>query len=179
MFVVVSGRVRLSIATASGRELSLRHVEAGSAFGEIALLDGGPRTADATAIRATKLLAIPRKGFQGVLDSNPEMAKALLIGLCARLRDTTAQLESIALTPLEQRLARLLLRIVGTDASRRALIALDISQGELASLIGASRPKVNQILMDWDVVKIAERTPNGLVIDISALQEIADGRDEA
>src|ERR1700722_13467012 len=104
MFVVVSGRVRLSIATASGRELSLRHVEAGSAFGEIALLDGRPRSADATAIRPTKLLTIPRTSFQGILDSNPAMAKALLIGLCARLRDTTAQLESIALTSLEQRL---------------------------------------------------------------------------
>jgi CRP/FNR family transcriptional regulator, cyclic AMP receptor protein len=173
MFVVARGRVRLSVGTEEGRELSLKHVESGSAFGEMALLDDGTRSADATAVIACTLLAISRTRFQAILDSNPVVAKALLRGLCARLRAANDQLEAIALMPLEQRLARLLLHMVAANTkSARAQIKLNMSQAELGNLIGASRPKVNQILMDWDGAGIAVRTPGGLLVDIPALQNI-------
>ncbi len=178
MFVVDSGQVRLSVVSAEGREVTLRHVGPGSAFGEIALLDGGIRTANAVSIRATTLIAIPRAPFQTLVDRRPALATALIHFLCRRLRETTDQLESIALMPLEQRLARLLRQLAACSApARRIVLPLDLSQGELATLVAASRPKVNQILVAWDAAGIVRRTPEGLVIDTPRLDTIADGDD--
>jgi CRP-like cAMP-binding protein len=181
IFIVRSGRVRLSVNTAEGRELTIRHAGAGAVFGEISLIDDGPRTADATAMTNCALLTVSRAQFQKMLVDDAAFANELLRGLCARLRDTTEQLEAVALMPLEQRLARIFLQLaIATDAdARRVTIKFEMSQGELANLVAASRPKVNQILVGWDSAAIASRTPLGLLVDVQALQDIADGRDNA
>jgi CRP/FNR family transcriptional regulator, cyclic AMP receptor protein len=181
IFIVRSGRVRLSVNTVEGRELTIRHVGAGAVFGEISLIDDGPRTADATAMTSCALLTVSRAQFQKILVDDAAFANALLRGLCARLRDTTEQLEAVALMPLEQRLARIFLHLaIASNAdARRVTIKFEMSQGELANLVAASRPKVNQILVAWDSAAVASRTPQGLLVDIQALQDIADGRDNA
>jgi CRP-like cAMP-binding protein len=181
MFIVKSGRVRLSVTTAEGRELTIRHVAAGAVFGEISLLDDGPRSADATALTDSALLVVSRVRFQKMLDDDAVFANALLRGLCARLRDTTEQLEAVALMPLEQRLARIFLQlaIAANSDERRVNIKFAMSQGELANLVAASRPKVNQILVAWDAAGVATRTQGGLRVDTQALQDIADGVEHA
>ncbi len=181
MFIVKSGRVRLSVTTAEGRELTIRHVAAGAIFGEISLLDDGPRSADATALTDSALLVVLRARFQKMLDGDAVFANALLRGLCARLRDTTEQLEAVALMPLEQRLARIFLQLAlaANADERRVNIKFAMSQGELANLVAASRPKVNQILVAWDAAGFATRKPGGLLVDMRALQDIADGVEHA
>jgi CRP-like cAMP-binding protein len=181
MFIVADGVVRLSITTAEGRELTLRHVSAGTAFGEIAMLDGGPRSADATALQPSALLFIARSHFQAIIKTRPDLANGIIRRLCAQLRRTTDQLEAIALMPLERRLARLFLsfaRAAGASSGRIDL-PLELSQSELASLIAASRPKVNQILVAWNTAAVASHTPAGLALNIDALQLIADGLGDA
>ena len=175
MFIVTEGRVRLSVVSAEGRELTVRHAERGSIFGEIALLDGGSRTLDATALQPTSLLAVSQGSFRRVIDDNPAVRDALMRGLCTRLRGTTDQLEAIALMPLEARLARLFLQFCkGAELSGgRVQVPLDISQSELASLIGASRPKVNQVLSAWHSSKVAVHSANAFTIDLPALKRIA------
>jgi CRP-like cAMP-binding protein len=176
MFIVDTGQVRLSIISAEGREITLRHVGSGAAFGEIALLDGGLRTATAVANRAATLMVIPRAPFQLIVDERPAVAGAVIRFLCARLRDTTDQLEAIALMPLEQRLARLFLQFAAARGpGKRVVLPLDLSQGELATLVAASRPKVNQILVGWDAEGIVQRGSEGLVIDAESLRAIAEG----
>jgi CRP-like cAMP-binding protein len=179
MFVVEAGQIRLSMTTAEGREVTVRHVATGEAFGEIAMLDGGIRTATATATRTTALLAVPAGPFRAIVLQRPAIAMAVIRFLCSRLRDTTDQLEAIALMPLEQRLARLLIQLAASvrGTSGRVRLPLDLSQGDLAALIAASRPKVNQILVAWDAEGTAKRTPEGLMIDIEALERVAEGRD--
>jgi CRP-like cAMP-binding protein len=177
MYIVRTGQVRLSVTTAEGRELTLRHVTPGEVFGEISLLDDGPRSADATALTVSALLVVSRARFQNLLDGDAVFASALLRGLCARLRDTTEQLEAVALMPLEQRLARIFLQlaIAANSDARRVNVKFAMSQSELANLVAASRPKVNQILVAWDAAGVAKRTQGGLCLDTQALRAIADG----
>ena len=149
LFVVIEGRLRVSVVTAEGRELSMRIAGAGEMVGEIAAFDGRPRTTDMTAIAPTRVSALPSEAFFAALDREPLIARNALKMLCGRLRDTTSQLETIALYPIEQRLARLLLVAMGAaepTPGRRTAVALDLSQTEIAQLLGATRSKVNVAL---------------------------------
>jgi CRP/FNR family cyclic AMP-dependent transcriptional regulator len=150
IYLVTKGRVRLSVLTAEGRELSFAHAETGAVFGEIAMLDEGTRSADATAVVKTEALSMGRGAFMRLAESRPHLVEAVVRFLCQRLRDADQQLEAIALCPIEVRLARFFLaaaRQKDPDAVEgKVAIDLGMSQGELALLIGASRPKVNTAL---------------------------------
>jgi CRP/FNR family cyclic AMP-dependent transcriptional regulator len=150
IYLVTKGRVRLSVLTAEGRELSFAHAETGAVFGEIAMLDEGTRSADATAVIRTEALSMGRGVFMRLAESRPHLVEAVVRFLCQRLRDADQQLEAIALCPIEVRLARFFLaaaRQKDPDAVEgNVAIDLGMSQGELALLIGASRPKVNTAL---------------------------------
>lgn len=150
IYLVVAGRVRLSVLTAEGRELSFAHAEPGAVFGEIAMLDSGPRSADATAVVKTEALSLGRAAFMRLAETRPHLVDAVVRFLCRRIREADQQLEAIALFPIEVRLARFFLaaaRQKSPDVTEGTVtIDLGMSQGELALLIGASRPKVNTAL---------------------------------
>ena len=118
-------------------------------FGEIALLDGKERTADAVALTACELLVVERRSFLPFLLRRPEMCVRMLSLLCERLRRTDEQVEDLLFRQLENRLARTLLRL-GQDYGRqeRGVVRIDLalSQAELANLVGGSRERVNRHL---------------------------------
>jgi CRP/FNR family cyclic AMP-dependent transcriptional regulator len=177
IYLVVSGRVRLSVLTAEGRELSFAHAEAGSIFGEIAMLDGGPRSADATAVGKVSALSLSKPALKRLMETQPHVADAAVRFLCSRIREADQQLEAIALYPIEGRLARFFLaaaraKAPGSDEGR-ITIELPISQSELALLIGASRPKVNTALSMLESSGALERNGSKIVCDIEELQAIA------
>lgn len=147
-YLVAEGRVKLSILTGEGRELSFAQIGAGSLFGEIAMLDGGTRTADATAVTRVAAFLLTRGAWKRVAAERPAVAEAMTRFLCARLREADHQLETIALYPIEGRLARFLLAAAAQKGERgpRAVLEIDMSQSDLALLVGASRPKVNTAL---------------------------------
>ena len=151
LYLVVNGRVRLSVLTQEGRELSFTHATAGDIFGEIAMLDGGVRTADATAVGAVEAVVLGRPALNRLLAEHPSLALATIRLLCGRLRDADMQLEGVALHRIEVRLARYLLSLAAQvpAAQGRGEVGIDLgmSQGELALLLGASRPKVNAALV--------------------------------
>jgi CRP/FNR family transcriptional regulator, cyclic AMP receptor protein len=177
IYLVVSGRVRLSVLTAEGRELSFAHAEPGAIFGEIAMLDGGPRSADATAVGKVTALSLSKPAFKRLVDTRPIVGDAAIRFLCSRVREADQQLEAIALYPIEGRLARFFLaaaRQVKPDAEEgRITIELPMSQSELALLIGASRPKVNTALSLLESSGALERSGSRVVCDIEELQLIA------
>jgi CRP-like cAMP-binding protein len=177
IYLVVSGRVRLSVLTAEGRELSFAHAEAGSIFGEIAMLDGGPRSADATAVGKVSALSLSKPALKRLMETQPHVADAAVRFLCSRIREADQQLEAIALYPIEGRLARFFLaaaRAKAPDSEEgRVTIELPISQSELALLIGASRPKVNTALSMLESSGALERNGSKIVCDIEELQAIA------
>jgi CRP-like cAMP-binding protein len=96
-YLVTEGRIRLSVLSNDGRELSLALIGPGSLFGEIAALDGGERTATATAISQVQAMVIPQHVLVDAIWSNPNVAKAAIRFLCTRLRDTDQKLEAIAI----------------------------------------------------------------------------------
>ena len=177
IYLVVSGRVRLSVLTAEGRELSFAHAEAGSIFGEIAMLDGGPRSADATAVGKVSALSLSKPALKRLMETQPHVADAAVRFLCSRIREADQQLEAIALYPIEGRLARFFLAAAHAKApgseEGRVTIELPISQSELALLIGASRPKVNTALSMLESSGALERNGSKIVCDIEELQAIA------
>jgi CRP-like cAMP-binding protein len=89
------------VLTAEGRELSFAHAEPGAIFGEIAMLDGGPRSADATAVNKVTALSLSKPALKRLMDTRPLVGEAALRFLCSRLREADQQLEAIALYPIE------------------------------------------------------------------------------
>ena len=178
MYLVLEGKVRLSILTSDGRELSFAHAGPRNIFGEIATLDGGERTASATAISRVQAMVLPQRAMLDLVENNPKVAVAAIRFLCTRLRETDQLLEAIALHRIEVRLARLLLSAlklqVATATGKEVPLDLGMSQGELALLIGASRPKVNIALSQLqDMGAITGEGPK-LVCNSDMLQEIAE-----
>jgi len=178
IYLVIEGRIRLSVLSSDGRELSFDHAGPGHVFGEIATLDGGERTAGATAISRVQAMSLPQKALMDLIENNPKVATAAIRFLCQRLRDTDQRLEAIALHRIEVRLARLMLSALklqsATVKGGKAKLDLGMSQGELALLIGASRPKVNIALTLLEDTGAITRQGSGYICDIEALAGVAD-----
>lgn len=177
IYLVLKGRVRLSVLTAEGRELSFAHAEAGQIFGEIAVLDGGERTADATTVGKVTALTLSKAALQRLMESNVGLRQGVIRFLCNRLREADQQLEGIALYPIEIRLARFFLATArqkeGPDIEGKVTLSLPISQSELALLIGASRPKVNAALALLESSNAIERGEGGkFTCDIDQLEDM-------
>jgi CRP/FNR family cyclic AMP-dependent transcriptional regulator len=180
LYVVSEGQVRLAINTSEGRELSFEIAEAGALFGEIAVLDGGPRSAEATALTRTTAYALDRSDFNRLRFAHPTISDAVVSFLCRRLRDVSDKLETVALYPLEVRVARFLLAALGNKQAppgRRVPLELHFSQSELALLLGASRPKINEALGALESAEAIRRTSDRLFCDRAKLAQIAQKDD--
>ena len=177
LYLVLEGRIRISVLSSDGRELSFDHVGPGDIFGEIATLDGGNRSAGATVIARVEAMALPQRALLELIESNPKVAIAAIHFLCSRLRETNQTLESIALHRIEVRLARLMLsalRLQSPGSEGRSVpLDLGMSQGELALLVGASRPKVNIALTALEDMGAITRAGSALMCNTEALEDIA------
>lgn len=158
MFVILEGEIEVRTLSPEGREVRLVALGPGAVAGEMAVLDGGGRSADMIASRRSRLWRITRQALLDLLREEPDLALALMRELSARLRRTNADLENRATQDLGGRLARLL----AAEQGARGMIALN--QGELARRIGASREKVNRKLRQWAEAGWVELTPSGVRI---------------
>jgi CRP/FNR family transcriptional regulator, cyclic AMP receptor protein len=152
LMAVLRGRVRISFVSSEGKEVTLNVIKPGEIFGEMALLDGLPRSADATAIEDTLLLVVERRNFLPFLRQNDDLYLRLLAVLCDRLRQTSMALEDLALFDLPVRLARILLKLAkdyGRPGSTGTRIDLKLSQRDLSNLVASSRESVNKQLRLW------------------------------
>ncbi len=178
MIALASGRIKLSLLTPLGKELTLRHLEAGSILGEMAVLDGSPRSADATASIACEGYVISKRDFHALLSSNPDAAMAVIAYLCDRLRETTDQLETIALYDLDNRVARFFLstlrQIHGDALPETASLQSGLSQTDIASVLGASRPKINRAILALEAAGAINRKGNVILCHSRRLQRLAE-----
>jgi CRP/FNR family transcriptional regulator, cyclic AMP receptor protein len=177
LYLLQRGRVRLSVLSAEGREIALAHATDGGIFGEIAVLDGGRRTANATAISAATAFSLTRSALLDVMATTPSVAQAMIASLCRRLRESDHMIEAIALHPIEVRLARFLLAAVMLEqpgATGRAWpLTIGMSQSEVAMLVGASRPKVNAALTQLEDCGAIRRDGPRILCDIDLLKSFA------
>ena len=145
--VVLSGQVRIWIADTESRELTLAFMGPGDAFGEIALLDGLPRTANATALERTTCLVLPTAAMQAALDRDAALARHLVLSLCELLRRNLGTISGFAFAGLGARLAQKLHELALDHAEitgREARFSRHFSQTDLALLLGVTREAVNK-----------------------------------
>ncbi len=177
LIAVERGHIKISLQTSGGREFALQHMRGGSIVGEIGALDGSARTADAIAVDETIGYVLERRSFIDLATRRPELAFAAIRHLCALVRYTTDHIETIALYGLEARLARFLLATRSPrddeEAPERHQFALDISQSEIAELLGASRPKVNQAFKALERAGAVTRAGQVLTCDRDKLLSFA------
>ena len=147
VIVVVSGRVKITARSADGGELTLAIVHAGSLTGELGVVDGGPRSADAETLEETQLLLVPRDAVRDVCARVPTAAQALtnsIAAICRRLTDVTADLVFL---DLPRRVAKILL---GQPRGDDGTIRFKMSQEELAHQAGSTRQSVNAALRGFE-----------------------------
>jgi CRP/FNR family cyclic AMP-dependent transcriptional regulator len=144
LYAVRRGQIRIATGTDSGRRLTLNLLGPGDVFGEVALLDGRARTADATAIEPADLFMIRRRDFINLLEQRPSLAVRFIELLCERIRWMSDRMEESLLLPLSARLARRLSALVEDYG-----VELQVSQEELAVFAGATRESVNRQLQEW------------------------------
>ena len=147
LYIVLAGRVEISVTSANGRRIALNIIATGDCFGEIGLLGGGARTASAVTLEACRFMIVNRRGFLAAVEERPKLAIAMMQVLCERLRWVSTILEDQTFLPLVQRLARRLLFLHGRFADEQG--GLHISQADIADFSGATREAVNKILTGW------------------------------
>jgi CRP/FNR family transcriptional regulator, cyclic AMP receptor protein len=174
LFAVCSGTVRISVPSPDGRDAVFNLVKEGEIFGEIALLDGRPRTADATAMTDCELMVIDRRDFVGLVHSQPEIALKVIEVLCARLRNTSEQVEDVLFLDLSGRLAKTLVRLTDAAEASGQERRVTMTQREIGQMIGMSRESTNKQLREWEERGWVRLERGGiLVLEPDALARIA------
>ena len=153
LMAVLRGSVKISSLSDSGKEIVFEIFNAGEIFGEIAVLDGEERSADATALTDCELLVLNRRDLLPVLENRVDLCLMLLKILCRRLRATTEQVEDIMFRHLESRVAKALLQLAENARLQSGLrspsVELHVPQRELGNIAGGSRESVNKLLQIW------------------------------
>jgi CRP-like cAMP-binding protein len=164
LFSVCQGTVKITVPSIDGREAMFNLLHAGEIFGEIALLDGQPRTADAVAMTDCELMVIERRDFMSFVHSEPTVALKLIELLCARLRWSSQHFEELVFLNLPARLARLLLRLLNQDDVSAEEGKLKITQLEISHMLGSTRESVNKQLRIWTKRKWIALERGGIVL---------------
>ena len=173
---VLAGAVKISVPSADGRDVVLNIINEGGIFGEIALLDGHPRTADATAMSDCQLMIIERRDFLQFLRSQPDVTLKFIEILCARLRRTSEQVQDVTFLDLPTRLAKTLLRLTAEGDAPAAKRKVTITQRELSQMIGMSRESTNKQLRAWAKRKWIELERGG--VTVLQPERLADAAEE-
>jgi CRP/FNR family transcriptional regulator, cyclic AMP receptor protein len=159
MYVVVQGRIEISVVSAAGRKISLNLISAGNCFGEVSMIDNQERSASAVALEPTSLQPIGRSTFFAAARLCPELAITIAEILSERVRWVSDSVEDYALLPLDRRLARRILLLHDQFSSPDGTI--EIAQSDLADFAGATRESTNKILMQWKslgIIALMRRT---------------------
>jgi CRP-like cAMP-binding protein len=176
MLAVLSGHIRVGTTSLEGREITLNVIGPGDIVGEIALLDGKPRSADAVAADDTTLMVIERRIFLPFIVRHEGLVERMLVVLCDRLRRTSSALEELALFDLPSRLSRLLVKLAedyGRPTKGGTRIDMKLSQRDLSNLVASSRESVNKQLKIWRDAGLMDMDEGRMVLkDIPALREL-------
>ena len=174
LHIVAAGSVKILLPSAEGDEAIIATLRPGDFFGELALLDGAPRSATASALDQSDTLVLPRAEFTQLLDTLPGLRDALLASLAHELRRLTSHVEELHFLDLAGRLAMRLNRLA-KEASPEATgeIKLDwpYTQSDLAAMIGGTRQSVNRLLSELVEDDLIRITPDALFI--TDLEELA------
>jgi CRP/FNR family transcriptional regulator, cyclic AMP receptor protein len=176
LMAVLRGSVKISSFSDSGNAIVFRIFNAGEIFGEIAVLDGEERSADATALTDCELLVLNRRDLLPVLEKRADLCMILLRVLCRRLRTTTEQVEDVMFRHLESRVAKALVQLAestGFHGGSSPSVALRVSQRELGNMAAGSRESVNKHLQTWHRQGLIDLSKGSIRIrDVEAIKRL-------
>ncbi len=180
MFIIVSGHLKVVTSDPEGRDSALNIMGPGQVFGEVTLMDGGPRSATIIALGDVELLSIRREPFIQFLETSPGSAIQLLQVLSTRLRNLTERADDIAFLRVGGRLARAVVKLAEKYGEKRidhsVRIPFKLSQQELGDLVGATRESANKQVRGWEQERIVSQQSGHLVIhDLEALRAHGEG----
>lgn len=178
MYIIVRGAVSLTTDSEEGKELTFGLLGPGDIFGEIAMLDGGERTATVKAIEPTELLVIEKRDFVPFLEKNPKVAILLLSTLASRVRTADELCEDNFFRNLPSRLAKRFLGLAdsyGNETDHGVTIGMKLSQGDIGKLAGASRESINKQLKAWEEDGLIS-VENGMITirEIERMEDLCD-----
>jgi CRP/FNR family transcriptional regulator, cyclic AMP receptor protein len=180
LFAVISGTIKISISSPDGRNAILNLIGAGEIFGEMGVLGGAARSADATANTNCEIFVIDRREFLPFVKSQPALSMKFIELLCVRLRWTSEQVEQIILQNLPGRLASALIGLTEKRKLEPASRTIAITQQEISEMVGMTRESINKQLRVW-AARNWVRLEHGaiVVLDIGSLRELVEaGSDE-
>jgi CRP/FNR family cyclic AMP-dependent transcriptional regulator len=163
LYIVLSGRLKVMMSDADGKEVILTLLGPGEFFGEMGLIDDSPRSASVVAIEPCELLVITRRDFKKCLAENFEMSMAVMRGLVRRLREADRKIGSLALLDVYGRVARLLLDMSETVDGQK-MVTKRLPKQDIAKMIGASREMVSRVMKDLQVGGFIEMRGSTIVL---------------
>jgi CRP/FNR family transcriptional regulator, cyclic AMP receptor protein len=168
LFVIVSGDVKISLPSETGEEAILATLRPGAVFGELALLDGAPRSASATALSATETVVLPRDRFRDLIATEAGVRDALLASIAGELRRLTQHVEELHFLDITGRLAARLVRLAeegGSPTDDGALrLRANLTQADLAAMVGCTRQSVNKLLGQFTEDGLIRQEREGIVV---------------
>ena len=177
VILIESGRVELSITSMSGRKSVLAYMGSGEVLGEIAALDGGTRSATVTAMEPVAGLVLARKDILTFVSARPEVARSMIVELCAKARNASSMFSAQVMVEGGPRLARALILLFGKwgeERDGRFVLTQRFSQSEIGEFGGLARENVNRYLKKWIAQGILAQDGQTLVlVDRPRLEELA------
>lgn len=178
VMIVLGGRVKIYNVSADGKEAVLNFINEGQCFGEIGMLDGKGRSADASAIVPSELFVLKRADVTSFIEKHPEVAWRVIGVLCAKLRRTTEMMEDSVLLNMAPRIAKSLLRLAHDYGRRQGdatRIELRLSQRELGGYVGLARENINRQLRAWRQDGLITMEGGHItIVDMPGLKQVAD-----
>jgi CRP-like cAMP-binding protein len=185
LYVLLRGRVKVVAETASGEEPVLTVLGPGELFGEMALLDGGPRAATVVALEAVHAAVLGRDDFRALLRRSPDAAERVLASLTGMIRRTSQQITDLLALTIPARLAKKLLelgaahgRAVGRGANGTDVVAIEVplTQEDLAAMVGGTRPTINKLLGTYEAAGAIVRAGRRItIVQPEILRRLAGG----
>ena len=163
LYIVISGRLKVMMGDAEGKEVILSLIGPGEFFGEMGLIDDSPRSASVVTIEPCELLLITKRDFKKCLAENFEMSMAVMRGLVHRLREADRKIGSLALLDVYGRVARLLLDM-SEDVNGQKMVTKRLPKQDIAKMIGASREMVSRVMKDLQMGGYIEMRGSTIVL---------------
>jgi CRP/FNR family transcriptional regulator, cyclic AMP receptor protein len=172
MFLLISGRVKISLASPEGKELVLNYLEAPTHFGEMSLVDNEPRSADAIAVTDVELLSIDADDLSAVIQVQPRLALSLIATLSHRLRQTNGRLEDMAFHDATHRVMRVVLNVATAGLETRGVpIIQGMTHYDIATLAGTSRETASRVVSSLARRGIVKTSGRQIIVDLVRLSE--------
>lgn len=176
MYLLVSGRVKVSLASPEGRELALNYLEAPSHFGEMSLVDAEPRSADVIAVSDCEVLALDARDLSAAIQVQPKLALTLIATLSRRVRGLIGRLEDMAFHDASHRVMRVILNVATASYEARGVPVVEgLTHYEVATLAGTSRETASRVISQLAKDGVVATKGRRVIVDLFALRDRIEG----